>query len=97
MKKSKIFLAASALILSVAGVFAARAAKRFTAFTTAYVGKSSNIFIHVPQSGLQDFFTTDGVHGKSISMRLYTVGGVNLLNNSLYTAGGTQLYYNPNY
>jgi len=73
MKKSKIFLAAGALVLAITALFTARANKKFSSFTTAYIG-SSGAYVGPINATL----TTKQVSGnKTCLVSLYTaLGGV---------------------
>lgn len=82
MKRTKIFVAASTLVLLVAGLVAAKANKKFSVITTVYykisgtlhtgfTGASANLLTLTTTSpNTQAFFTVS-----SVQYDLYTSGG----------------------
>ena len=80
MKKSRLFLAFSTLILAACAMFASKANRKFTGITTGYIHGATNLYIKVTpgiftsgQSGLKTVFatlsTTNGtkVHGTLVT------------------------------
>jgi hypothetical protein len=84
MKRTRIFAAASTIILVVAGIFASKAAKKFTLVSTFYYKNSSSIITAIKGATFDALVTASTTPNKAF----FEAGSTSY---QLCTHGGTQL------
>jgi hypothetical protein len=91
MKKSKFFMAAGAVVLTITAVFATKVNKRFNNVITAFAG-SGGAKLVLPASSDQ-YLTTNNTGGRAY-LEIYTTGGTNYkFTDALITESGHAVFY----
>jgi hypothetical protein len=94
MKKSKIFMAAGAIVLTISAVFATKANKKFLGQTTGYAASGSGLNVKFSSPTL--YTTTTHVSTPAIVTLLTGTGAHFILRTQLRTSsltGAKLLYY----
>jgi hypothetical protein len=70
MKKSKVFMMAGTLVLAITAIFATKANKKFSAFSTAYVAANGTTIDYTIKYGSSIFTTRGSATANPIVMQL---------------------------